>query len=152
MVYLRMESKGLQSLPLTIRRQVARAIERDPGIDAMPVSEGGVILIQCKSAREEVNAALRNLDQATRVIETNPEIMRGTPVYKGTRIPVQSIADMLSQGATVTEVLEGYPALNREKVELAPMYVKAFPRKGRPALRPWADRRPRRTAEKHLAI
>jgi hypothetical protein len=45
---------------------------------------------------------------------------------------------MLLQGATVTEILEGYPALTRENIGLAPMYVKAFPRSGRPVTRLWA--------------
>src|SRR6266487_34254 len=116
-VYLRMEAKGLRSLPLAARRQVARAVERDPGIDAMFVSEGSVIQIQCKSARKEVDTGLRRLAEATRMVESDPEIMRGAPVYKGTRIPVHAMADMLSQGATIAEILEGYPALSREKVE-----------------------------------
>src|SRR5438309_7651376 len=47
-VYLRMEAKGLRSLPLTARRQVARAVEKEPGIDAIFISEGSVIVIQCK--------------------------------------------------------------------------------------------------------
>jgi len=117
----------------------------------MAVSEGGVILIQCKSARKEVEAGLRRLGEARRMVESDPEIMRGAPVYRGTRIPVQAIADMLSQGATVAEILEGYPGLTREKVELAPTYVKAFPRRGRPAARPWAKRPPRRVSELRLA-
>src|SRR5712692_11216288 len=53
-VYLRMEAKGLRSLPLAARRQVARAVERDPEIDAMYLSEGGVVVVQFKSARKEV--------------------------------------------------------------------------------------------------
>ena len=138
--YLRMEAKGLRSLPLAARRQVARAIERDPGIDAMSISEGSVILIQFKSARKEVDTGLRRLAVATRMAESDPEIMRGTPVYRGTRIPVHAIADMLSQGATVAEILEGYPALNREKVELEPMYAKAFPLRGRPVAPSWSKR------------
>ena len=149
-VYLRMEAKGLRSLPLAARRQVARAVEQDPGIDAMFISEGSVILIQCKSARKDVETGLRRLAEATRVVESDPEIMRGAPVYRGTRIPVHTIADMLSQGATVAEILEGYPALTREKIELAPMYVKAFPRRGRPVMRPWAKRPPRRLSERRL--
>ena len=150
-VYLRMEAKGLRSLPLATRRQVARAIEQDPGIDAMFMSEGSVILIQCKSARKEVETGLRRLADATRMVESDPEIMRGAPVYRGTRIPVHAIADMLSQGATVVEILKGYPALTREKVELAPMYVKAFPLRGRPVMRSWAKRTPRRLSEQRLA-
>lgn len=150
-LYLQLEARGLKSLPLATRRQVARAVERNPGIDAMALSEGSVILIQFKSARKEVDVGIRRLTEAMRMVESDPEIMHGAPVYKGTRIPVQSIADMLSHGATVAEILEGYPALTREKVELASMYVKAFPLRGRPALRPWASRRPRRMSEQRLA-
>jgi uncharacterized protein (DUF433 family) len=150
-VYLRMEARGLRSLPLAARRQVARAVEQDPGVDAMFISEGSVILIQCKSARKDVETGLRRLAEATRIVESDPEVMRGAPVYRGTRIPVHTIADMLSQGATVAEILEGYPALTREKVELAPMYVKAFPRRGRPVTRSWAKRPPRRVSERRLA-
>jgi uncharacterized protein (DUF433 family) len=149
-VYLRLEAKGLRALPLAARRRVARAVERDPGIDAMFISEGSAILIQCKSARKEVETELRRLSEATRMVVSDPELMRGAPVYRGTRIPVHAIADMLSQGATVAEILDGYPALTRENVELAPMYAKAFPRRGRPAMRPWAKRSPRRVTEQRL--
>ncbi len=150
-VYLWMEANGLRSLPLAARRQVARAVEQDPGIDAVFISEGSVIRIQCKSARKEVATGLRRLSEASRMVASDPEVMRGEAVYRGTRIPVHAIADMLSQGATVTEILEGYPALTREKVELAPMYVKAFPRRGRPVVRLWAKLPPRRVSERRLA-
>ena len=82
------------------------------------------------------------LRKIRRMIASDPEIMRGTPVYKGTRIPVDLVADMLAQGANVEEILEGYPALNREKVELAPLYMSAFPQRRRARSRPWAAQRP----------
>lgn len=151
-VYLRMEAKGLRSLPVAARRRVARAVERDPGIDSMFISEGSVIVVQCKSARKEVDSGLRRLAAATRMAQSDPEIMRGAPVYRGTRIPVHAIADMLSQGATVAEILEGYPALTREKVELAPMYAQAFPLRGRPATHAWTKRPPRRLSDRPVAI
>jgi len=117
-------------------------VEQDPGIDAFAIQEGSVIRVQCKSARKEVETGLRRLADATRMVTSDPEVMRGEPVYRGTLIPVHGIADMLMQGATVAGILEGYPALTREKVELSPLYVKAFPRRGRPAVRSWATRRP----------
>ena len=63
--------------------------------------------------------------------------MRGTPVFKGTRIPVDLVADMRAQGATAEEILEGYPTLNKEMIGVAPLYMRAFPRRGRPGRRPW---------------
>jgi hypothetical protein len=64
-------------------------------------------------------------------------------VFKGTRIPVDLVADMLSQGATTEEVLEGYPTLNKEKIAIAPLFMRAFPRRGRPSRRPWQGKKAR---------
>src|SRR5712692_10071600 len=150
-LYLVLEARGLRFLRLTTRRQVARAVEQDPGIDAMTISEGSVVLIEFKSARKAVEAGFRRLVEAERMVVADAGIMRGAPVYRGTRIPVHAIADMLSQGATVEEILEGYPALTHEKVELAPMYARAFPRRGRPVIRSWAKRPPRSFSERRLA-
>ena len=141
LVYLRLEAEGLGLLPVAERRKIAKQIEADAGIDVVSVSEGSALLIQVKTVRKELDEKLRKLERAESVIIEDPETMRGTPVYRGTRIPVGLIADMLNQGASIDEILEGYPALDRERVELAPLYVRAFPRRGRPAARPWAKRK-----------
>jgi len=140
-LYLRLEAEGVRLLPLASRRAIAKQIESSPEIDAVVLTEGSAVVIQVKSVRLELDLDLRKLERAEDMIVSDPEIMRGTPVYRGTRIPVDLIADMLSQGATPEEILAGYPALDREKVELAPLYVQAFPRRGRPAFRPWAKRK-----------
>jgi uncharacterized protein (DUF433 family) len=56
------------------------------------------------------------------LVISDPQIMRGTPVFNGTRIPVDLVADMLAQGATAEEILEGYPTLNEEMISFAPLY------------------------------
>lgn len=56
------------------------------------------------------------------LVTSDPEIMRGTPVFKGARIPVDVVA--LAQGATAEEILEGYP--NEEMLSRAPIYSRAF--------------------------
>jgi uncharacterized protein (DUF433 family) len=150
-LYLQLEANGLRCLPLATRRQIARAIEQAPNADMVPVSPGGALVVEIKAARKRVEDALRRLVQAERMIVSDPDVMKGTPVYRGTRIPVHAIAGMLAQGATVQEILEGYPALTRENVELAPVYAKAFPRRGRPPARPWARQQPRRVTRNRLA-
>ena len=145
LVYLRLEAEGLALLPVAERRKIAKQIEADAGIDAIFVSEGRALLIQVKTVRKELDERLKKLELAESVIVEDPETMRGTPVYRGTRIPVELIADMLNQGTSIDEILEGYPALDREKIELAPLYVQAFPRRGRPAARPWEKRKAIRT-------
>lgn len=150
-LYLQLEANGLRCLPLATRRQIARAVEQEPTADVVPVSPGGALVVEMKMAREQMESALRRLAQAERMIVSDPDIMKGTPVFRGTRIPVRAIAEVLAQGATLGEILEGYPALTREAVELAPVYAKAFPRRGRPAARPWAKRPPRRVTQDRLA-
>jgi uncharacterized protein (DUF433 family) len=145
LVYLRLEAEGLSLLPIAARRKIAKQIEADAGIDVVSISEGRALLIQVKTVRKELDERLKRLERAQSLIVEDPETMRGTPVYRGTRIPVELIADMRNQGAGIDEILEGYPALDREKVELASLYVQAFPRRGRPASRPWAKRKAVRT-------
>ena len=52
-------------------------------------------------------------------IEINPQILAGKPVIKGTRISVELILRMLSQGISVEEILEEYPHLTEEDVKAA---------------------------------
>src|SRR5277367_556451 len=151
-LYLRLEAEGVRLLPLGARRAIAKEIEASPEVDAVFLTEGSAVVIQVKSVRRELDLNLGKLERAEDMIVSDSEIMRGTPIYRGTRIPVALIADMLSQGARTEEILDGYPALDREKVELAPLYVQAFPRRGRPASRPWAKRKPLRATPHGRAL
>ena len=50
------------------------------------------------------------------VVSCNPEIMGGTPVFAGTRVPVQTLLDYLEAGDSIDEFLEGFPSVTREQV------------------------------------
>jgi uncharacterized protein (DUF433 family) len=151
LVYLRLEAEGVRLLPLATRREVAKAVESSPGIDMVCLSEGSALMIQVKHVRLEVEQQLLRLRKAEQMTVSDPEILHGTPVYLGTRIPVELVADMLADGASVEEILEGYPALDQNKIELAPLYVRAFPRRGRPSQRPWASKKPAHVT-RHTAV
>ena len=47
------------------------------------------------------------------VVTTDPEIMGGTPVFTGTRVPVESLIKHLSAGETLEDFLEGFPRVTR---------------------------------------
>jgi uncharacterized protein (DUF433 family) len=145
LVYLRLEAEGLRLLPIASRRKIARQIESDADIEVISLAEGRALLIEVKAVRKELDEKVKRLELAENMIVEEPEIMNGTPTYRGTRIPVELVADMLEQGGSVEEILEGYPGLDRERIELAPLYVQAFPRRGRPAARPWAKQKAVRT-------
>ncbi len=50
------------------------------------------------------------------VFRSDPEIMGGTPVFTGTRVPVQNLVDYLEGGETIDEFLTGFPTVRREQV------------------------------------
>ena len=50
------------------------------------------------------------------LISCSPDIMGGTPVFAGTRVPVQTLLDYLEAGETIVEFLDGFPTVKREQV------------------------------------
>jgi uncharacterized protein (DUF433 family) len=52
----------------------------------------------------------------THVVSSSPEVMGGTPVFKGTRVPVQTFVDYLEAGESIDDFLEGFPTVTREQV------------------------------------
>lgn len=48
-------------------------------------------------------------------IHSDPEIMGGTPVFVGTRVPVQTLVDYLEAGDPLDEFLEDFPSVSREQ-------------------------------------
>ncbi|MEO6893664.1 MAG: DUF433 domain-containing protein [Ginsengibacter sp.] len=47
-------------------------------------------------------------------INIDPETMGGTPVFTGTRVPVQALFDYIETGETLDEFLENFPSVNKE--------------------------------------
>jgi uncharacterized protein (DUF433 family) len=56
-------------------------------------------------------------------ISINPEVMVGKPVIRGTRIPVELIVRMLSQGISESEIVKEYPRLEVEDIRAALNYA-----------------------------
>lgn len=50
------------------------------------------------------------------VISCDPDVMGGTPVFSGTRVPVQTLLDCLEAGESIDDFLEGFPSVSREQV------------------------------------
>jgi uncharacterized protein (DUF433 family) len=98
-------------------------------------------LLDIQKASSEMTAQLAKLVRAKEMVVSDPEIRGGEPVIKGTRIGVYEVATMLQRGASREEILSGYPTLRAEHLELAMIYAKAYPRRGRPPRHPW-HRRP----------
>lgn len=50
------------------------------------------------------------------IIDIDPEVMGGAPVFAGTRVPVQTLLDYLEGGETIDDFLEGFPSVSRAQV------------------------------------
>ncbi|MBI5439074.1 MAG: DUF433 domain-containing protein [Nitrosomonadales bacterium] len=50
------------------------------------------------------------------IVTTDPEILGGTPVFAGTRVPIAVLFENLADGLTLDEILDSYPTLKREQV------------------------------------
>ena len=50
------------------------------------------------------------------IISRRPEIMGGSAVFHGTRVPVQTLLDYLEAGESIDDFLEGFPSVAREQV------------------------------------
>ena len=49
------------------------------------------------------------------IVQWDPEILGGTPVFRGTRVPIRSLFDYLEGGDTLDEFLRQFPSVRREQ-------------------------------------
>lgn len=52
----------------------------------------------------------------TPVVSRNPEVLGGTPVFAGTRVPIQNLIDCLESGYSIDEFLDDFPSVTREHI------------------------------------
>jgi len=50
------------------------------------------------------------------VVTSSPDVMSGTPVFAGTRVPIENLLDYLEGGESIEDFLEGFPSVSREQV------------------------------------
>lgn len=51
------------------------------------------------------------------LVQRNPNILSGTPVFAGTRVPIKNLTDYLAEGNTLEEFLDDFPTVTREQAE-----------------------------------
>ena len=55
------------------------------------------------------------LDGLKAIVHSDPEIMGGTPVFVGTRVPLQNLIDYLEGGESIEDFLDAFPTVKREQ-------------------------------------
>lgn len=97
--------------------------------------ESRTVQVLLSSIWDDVDRRLSEIKKAQAMVVEDPEILSGTPVIRGTRIPVHDVASLVEAGTPLEELLEIYPALTPSQIELASIYAKANPQRGRPRRR-----------------
>jgi uncharacterized protein (DUF433 family) len=57
-----------------------------------------------------------HISMATRTITASPEILGGTPVFAGTRVPVQTFIEYIKAGESIEAFLEGFPSVRKDQL------------------------------------
>ncbi len=57
-----------------------------------------------------------NAENFKDVVHSHPDIMGGTPVFVGTRVPLQNLIDSLEGGESIEDFLDGFPSVKRAQV------------------------------------
>jgi uncharacterized protein (DUF433 family) len=130
------------------RRVVVTTLIRRP---RQTVIRTDAIVVDARPAAKAVRSGLGQLTKARQLVSSTPDVLRGTPVFKRTRIPVHDIADMLMNGDDPAAIVKAYPQLDKEQVRLAAIYALAYPQRGRPRTKAgWRSRPPK--ASKTIAF
>ena len=64
------------------------------------------------------------MSKPTPVVHSDPEILSGTPVFVGTRVPVENLFDYLAGGDTIEDFLRSFPTVSREQAMAALEYAR----------------------------
>ena len=138
-VFLALERRLMADTTPEFRRRLFAEMAAAPTRNAVTV---GALRLDLREPRREVRERVKQLSRAKRVVVSDPEILGGTPVFRGTRIPVHHIAHLLQQNDMPEALRAAYPRLTDEMIELAPTYAAAHPARGRPKKQTWHDRKP----------
>jgi uncharacterized protein (DUF433 family) len=72
------------------------------------------------------------VDRARERVSVDPGVMGGRPVFRGTRVPIETVLASLEAGDTLELLREGWPFLTPAHIDAARVYLAVNPRRGRP--------------------
>jgi uncharacterized protein (DUF433 family) len=112
------------------RQRLFKAIKAKPA--ARMIKADDFLIVDVAEARKQLKARIQTLARAEAAIDRVKGVMGGDPVFKGTRVPVRLVVAMLEQGAEAADILDGYPTLTVDMLDLARIWAAAHPARGRP--------------------
>ena len=113
-----------------LARHLLAAVRHSPAVDRVDV--GHVLTLRVGAIVRFLVARTQHFERWKKRLVTSPEIMGGEPVFPGSRLTVRRVGGMLERGEAPETIVDDYPYLTAEDLELARLYVRAYPRVGRP--------------------
>jgi uncharacterized protein (DUF433 family) len=114
----RSNTRSLHTASLSIHQPSPHVIPRDRRIRARDVFRPTAVQNRRVGNGRVVPAARYTgvvMSSEALVVHSDPEILSGTPVFVGTRVPVQSLFDYIEGGDTLDEFLRQFPSVRREQ-------------------------------------
>jgi uncharacterized protein (DUF433 family) len=141
LVGLRLAHLTADTLTLGARRRIVGRVLAEPATRSV---QEDAVTVAVEGISADIDEGLQRLGRAKAMVASDPQIMAGAPCFAGTRIPVHDIADMMANGDTVEALADAYPQLSVDQIELAMVYATAYPRRGRPPVKPaWRKAAPK---------
>jgi uncharacterized protein (DUF433 family) len=143
LVYLRALRLSGLSLAVVDRARLYRLISE--GLAKTPAPErvefASVMSLSLGWLASEMASTLARFDAWKRKLTPAPGSVAGEMVFPRSRVTVRHIGESLERGASPSSLLEKYPELCPQDLELSQLFVKAYPRVGRPRVRDRASAR-----------
>ena len=93
---------------------------------------GPVLEVRLGRVTKDARSKLTRFEAWKKKLVSDSGILGGEAVFPNSRLSVRHIGGMLIRGANLEEIREDYPYLVEEDLRFAPIFVKAYPRMGRP--------------------
>ena len=140
LVGLKLAYETTDILTLEGRRRLVRYLLDHP--EAKMVREDAVS-VDVRPMKSDVRRGQTTLEKARKMIVVDDNVLAGAPCFKGTRIPVHDIAEMIANDDDISAILAAYPTLTEGRIDAATIYAEAYPRRGRPRREPvWRRKGP----------
>jgi uncharacterized protein (DUF433 family) len=137
LVYLRAVRLSGLSLAVVDRARLYRLISE--GLAKTPAPErvefASVMSLSLGWIASEMASTLARFYAWKRRLSSDPNIMAGETVFPGSRLTVRHVGELLERGDSPNDLLEDYPELSPQDLEFSKLFVKAYPRAGRPRVR-----------------
>ena len=132
--YLRVLAELDLTLSATVRARIRNAIVHHWTLPNRPpeLVVSGFLTLKIGEAESSVLDLLRRFSTWREALVRNPDILGGAEVFPNSRLSVRHVGGMLERGEVPEAIKEDYPYLTNEDLELARLYVKAYPNVGRP--------------------